>query len=741
MFAAAAERGLEAYTTEIMAGESSINTPFLLPDKELSFGNTSNSSPSELENRRKRCRTCEEPFIQQFAANQISSGPSDKILSVDRDENLVSWPQNFTFQSTGMNKSAGGFESKQSSFLGKNCGQLAKKSPSGIQRNLSNAGLFALHGNHVGSEKREDVEKSVDLTKEIEDAISRIESLIPSLQKLVYSAHSPKQKSVGNLGLPNFSRPVISTGKEKDRVITKNELGLTDKSSALSENMFSKQASQLLTKWNLPAPPKVKCSRNVECVNDDDMLKRTLYLREAGDHKDKEIRCSDVYMTPNVADKPLSWLSAQNDGRMRNFVLDKSLNARVTQTPRPEFKAAMEKSLESTPSRGRSFASHNPEHIEGLRIMPPQSYCQKAIEKDVTLKPCTQSSSVGSTNFMRQNRTNNMGTSHQKWSQTPTSGRYTQEKGKQSDMIKSRGSSNRNTVMRKNKNGDLHSKVVPQEIISEETSWSSCASSSVTTPQSGSPSSSSGTYESSGTDYYDSDESEPPHEKVSRSTRRKQPEPEVPQSSASGYADTSSYYNSQDEYSDTGPSSQMSSARCNSWKLRKERVKKRGGKLRRLKKRLGMIFHHHHHHHHHHYNSDGDEPDVHHARSFWKVLGEIFHHTKGTDHRQKPKAEKPRKSETKALVKRKQQGGHFHALVGGLIKHMKHSKNPKQVKTGSKGLGNGRHGGKKEGKNLPWWPKIHRGRGGVKMPNKGKVQLGNYYRTKSLAAAKMILKK
>lgn len=437
-----------------------------------------------------------------------------------------------------------------------------------------------------------------------------------------------------------------------------------------------------------------------------------------------------------MVDKPSHWVSTPNDGRMKNLELEKNLNARrISQVPGPKFKAVKPESPKGTLSRNGSFASHTSEHIQGLGFMPCRSYRGEATEREATSGPCTQFPSVGSVNSMRHTRTRNMHTSHQKWSESDTSGRIATEKGQSLKMIKPRDSLNRNTLIRKNLKGPLHSKVIPHDQISEETSWSSRTSSSATTQQSGSQSFSSAPYESSGTDSYDSDESEPEAEKVGHSTRR---QPEVTDGTASGYDDTSSYYNSQNEYSDAGPSSQMSSARCHKWDLQKEQRKRRG-RWRRLGRKLGMIFHHHHHHHHHHY-TDSDEPDARHARSFWKRLGKMFHHTRNSGHHQKLKADKPRNSDIKALVKRKQQGGHFHGLVGGLMKHMKHSKKPQLPKNGIKGLGNGRHGGKRKGKKLPLWPKIHGGRGGMKVSNKGKVRLGNF-RTKSFAAAKMILKK
>ncbi|KNA22885.1 hypothetical protein SOVF_030180 [Spinacia oleracea] len=692
------------------------HSPTFLQDKELTPKlNRQNTFPSlselssslnEPQIRRKRRRTCEQPSFQQLVAatNQINLGLSEITPSLKRDNHFVSWPQNFTFQSTGVNnKSVQGSESKQPSVLAKNHCQVPRKSPSGIRRNTSNAGLLALDGNNIGNEREEEV---VDFSKAIEDAISRIESLIPSLQKMVKSDH-------------DVSSSVNPTGNEKDRVNNTNELRLIDKSAAFGETIMC----------NPSVPSQVKRSRNVGYVgNGDGMQQQMVYSQGNVDSRRNETKCSKVNTTQRIVDKPSEWVSAQSDDRMKNLPFEKNSNVQsISQVSEPKFKAVFGRpELRKGMSRNGSFASHASERTQGLRVMPRQPFRGEAIEREATLRPY-----VGSTNSMRPSRASNTRSSRQKWSQSHTSGRIAEEMGQSSKVTRFRDSSNRNTLIRKNMKGTLHSKSGPHDHISEETSWSSCTSSSATTQQSGSPSSSSGSYESSVYDSYENDESEPLHETVGQSSRMKRSE--VTESAASGY---DSYYDSQNEYSDAGSSSQMSSARLHKWDPQKERGKRKG-RLRRLGRKLGMIFHHHHHHHHHHYK---DEPDPRHARSFLKRFGEMLHLTKSANNRQKIKFDEPRKSEIKTLVKRKQQGGHFHALVGGLMKHMKHTKKPKQVKNGIKGLESGRHGGKKEGTKLPWWPKIHGGKGGVKVSNNRKVRLGNY-RSKSFAAAKMILKK
>ncbi|CAO2814350.1 unnamed protein product [Amaranthus hypochondriacus] len=705
------------------AAESSmIDLPYTSLQKDNQLILPPSTLPSEAPNRKRR-RTNEESSLQQlYVANWKYPGFSIRNPSLEKDIDIVRWPKIFTFQSIGANKPVVGFEAKQSSFLVDNHSHLPREDTFEAQRNLSNAHLLDVARKNVGNE-RKDKENFPDFSKEVEDAINRIESLIPSLQKLVNSAHLSEQKSVGNVALPNISGSVNSVRIEKGGLNTRNESNVTANSTLLGGNLVSMQARQAQARRNLPASSRVKWSRNVKFVDDENS-------------NGNDVKCLNVNMTRKMVDRTQNWLLAQNNVRMKNLELEKNADARVSQIPRPKpLKAGMSgpDSLKCTPGRIRSFASQNSEQTQGFTILPRQSYREEDIVEKVKLKPSTQIPSVRDTSFIRRSSKNNVGNYNQKWSQNHTTGRIAREKDQYSDIDKSRDSVDRNTVIRK---------PIPHEQISEETDWSSSASSSATTEQSsGSPCSSSGTYESFESVSNDSDESKPQPKKLGRSTRIKHLE--ASESIASDYDDTSFDESSLDDqnYSDTaGSSSQMSSARYHKWNTQMERGKRRVRGWRRLGRKLGMIFHHHHHHHHHHY-SDKDESDAHHARSFWKILGGIFHPRRNTDHRQTPTVKKSKKSEVKTIVKRKDQGRSFHTLVGGLMKQMKHSKKPKQVKNGNKGIGNSIHKGKKEGGKLPWWPKINRGRGGVKVANKGKVKFGNYYRTKSMAAAKIILGK
>lgn len=143
------------------------------------------------------------------------------------------------------------------------------------------------------------------------------------------------------------------------------------------------------------------------------------------------------------------------------------------------------------------------------------------------------------------------------------------------------------------------------------------------------------------------------------------------------------------------------------------------GRLKRLKNRLGLIFHHHHHHHHHHH----DNNDVgHHKKSLWKSVQKKFHHTN-----------KNEVAVSHAVVPHKSQKGQFHMLVKGLMSHVRNTNKSKASKGGI-----GQHGhNKKAVKNLHWWQMFGRKKG-VKLPSKGRVKLGFKKKKPSLKVPKIL---
>ncbi|KAF8018665.1 hypothetical protein BT93_H3533 [Corymbia citriodora subsp. variegata] len=129
------------------------------------------------------------------------------------------------------------------------------------------------------------------------------------------------------------------------------------------------------------------------------------------------------------------------------------------------------------------------------------------------------------------------------------------------------------------------------------------------------------------------------------------------------------------------------------------------GRLRRMKNKLGLIFHHHHHHHHHHHQGYSDDRDDKLQRrpttSVWKQVRGMFHRRNTRD-------------VNKATKSGKHQVGRFHALVEGFLRHRQHTKNSKASR------GNGIRVHKK--KKSRWWPKF-RHRGGMKLKNRGRAKL------------------
>ncbi|QHO13946.1 putative serine/threonine-protein kinase [Arachis hypogaea] len=183
-------------------------------------------------------------------------------------------------------------------------------------------------------------------------------------------------------------------------------------------------------------------------------------------------------------------------------------------------------------------------------------------------------------------------------------------------------------------------------------------------------------------------------------------------------------YTSNDNYNSLNSSDSLKSHRY----YNKIKPEKKVGGLRRLKNKLGLIFHHHHHHHHYHHDNDDnydDDGSIDSKRrqrhSMWSNLQNVFHHknkhhgmiTNGSD-------EKPRRGSAVARVTHRNQVGQFHRLVEGLMGHIRHAKKPKKPhKVAVKGSRNAPHGHRK--KNPNWWKMLQQHRG-VKVKNRGRVR-------------------
>lgn len=151
-----------------------------------------------------------------------------------------------------------------------------------------------------------------------------------------------------------------------------------------------------------------------------------------------------------------------------------------------------------------------------------------------------------------------------------------------------------------------------------------------------------------------------------------------------GESGTESYSSDPPQSEDDGSSEVSDSPPRKKRDRSSDYAKKTMGRFKRLKDKIGQVFHHHHHHHHHHHEKEQGR----------KPLQSTIHQKdkeKSTDERRS-------KSESKGLTTRKHKGVQFHTLVDGLMRHKKHSKKQKQKLPS--------HGRKKH-----WWKIAKRQRG------------------------------
>ncbi|KAF5200591.1 hypothetical protein FRX31_009823 [Thalictrum thalictroides] len=146
-----------------------------------------------------------------------------------------------------------------------------------------------------------------------------------------------------------------------------------------------------------------------------------------------------------------------------------------------------------------------------------------------------------------------------------------------------------------------------------------------------------------------------------------------------------------------------------------ENTEKKIGRLRRIKNKLGVIFHHHHHHYHHHHHHDGVEAKVdnttlsNHHHSFWKYFRKMLHH-KSEEGKAKTRLHSgPRKRDTD------------YGLLDGLRRHIWHSKKSKRS-GGIKGMGKS-HNHKMKVKKWHWWQQLNKRKGVVRQTSSRKRQV------------------
>ncbi|MED6124981.1 hypothetical protein PIB30_064061 [Stylosanthes scabra] len=181
-------------------------------------------------------------------------------------------------------------------------------------------------------------------------------------------------------------------------------------------------------------------------------------------------------------------------------------------------------------------------------------------------------------------------------------------------------------------------------------------------------------------------------------------------------------YTSNENYNSLNSADSLKSDRYYS----ERKPEKKVGGLRRLKNKLGLIFHHHHHHHHyHHSNDDNDDDDdddgsihskMRQRHSMWSNLQNVFHH-KNKHHGVLTNG----RGSAVARVSHRNHVGQFHRIVEGLMGHMRHKKEEKPHKAVvMKGSRNAPHGHRKNNPN--WWKMLQQHRGVKVKKNRGRVR-------------------
>ncbi|KAL6496474.1 hypothetical protein OROGR_029732 [Orobanche gracilis] len=148
---------------------------------------------------------------------------------------------------------------------------------------------------------------------------------------------------------------------------------------------------------------------------------------------------------------------------------------------------------------------------------------------------------------------------------------------------------------------------------------------------------------------------------------------------------------------------------------------KHSGILKRMKDKLELIFHHHHHHHHHHHNrgdDSNDEENMSHNSSLNKHKGKAIDAKRKDDIYGAKAVEKIQKSQ----IREKRQNSNFLGLVGGVWRHIRHSKQSKPGK-GTADRFAGEYLRKRTLKKSRQWKLLqHHGRS--KLPNKSHMKFG-----------------
>ncbi|KAK4774434.1 hypothetical protein SAY86_009369 [Trapa natans] len=149
------------------------------------------------------------------------------------------------------------------------------------------------------------------------------------------------------------------------------------------------------------------------------------------------------------------------------------------------------------------------------------------------------------------------------------------------------------------------------------------------------------------------------------------------------------------------------------------------GRLKKIKNKLGLIFHHHHHHHHHHHENEGNRSE---HKSNWKRVGNSMlcspkgHLVSGG---------KEVVDTSKQSVVKRSQGSHIHALVEGFLRQF-HQKKKKSRLPNPKVLA---RNNKTKNEKLQWL-KMMKQHGGVRLNGRRQAKLKLSDKRKQLGATK-----
>ncbi|KAK9684829.1 hypothetical protein RND81_10G235600 [Saponaria officinalis] len=194
---------------ELFSGLSPMNAP--PPAFQASI------SPSRPRKRRRRSWTSVQSVQQQPFPTEKTNFRGNEITLAS-----VGWPQNFSAPSNVFDKPFKGFNAKETLTFAKNINR--HQSKRALRKNVGPVGFSAdgfLPGDLLppvavndGKCETENSQQFDDFAKEIHEAIDRIESLIPSLQKLVNCVQTTTdQKVVGNVELRNTYSSICDDGK------------------------------------------------------------------------------------------------------------------------------------------------------------------------------------------------------------------------------------------------------------------------------------------------------------------------------------------------------------------------------------------------------------------------------------------------------------------------------------------------------------------------------------------------